>query len=717
MFGTHSKRRTNRRFLLTLAALLIAPRASLSASDPARPNIVFILADDLGWADTTLYGHTKLYRTPNLERLAQRGMTFTRAYSASPLCSPTRSAILTGLSPARTGITTPNCHTPEVVLQAAEGTKAPPDQKSIAPKPATRLKTEYRTLAEALKEAGYATGHFGKWHLGREPYSPLQQGFDVDVPHWPGPGPAGSYVAPWRFPDFDPDTPEQHIEDRMAKEAVTFIEKHAAGPFYLNYWMFSVHAPFDAKQALVEKHRARVNPSDAQRSPTYAAMVESMDDAVGTLLDTLDRLDIATNTIIVFTSDNGGNMYNEVDGTTPTSNRPLRGGKATLFEGGTRVPCVIAWPGVTRAGTRSEALIQSEDYYPTLLAGLGLQPAADQRFDGLSILPALRGGRQDREAVFQYFPHDPGVPDWLPPAVSVHRGDWKLIRIFHGGDAGAHRHLLFNLRDDLGETNNLAAAQPERVRELDARIEQFLAETTAVVPVPNPAFDPTKYRPELEGRQQPKPSKKRAVPKPAAAGEPAEKPNVLFIAIDDLNDWVGCLGGHPQARTPHIDRLAARGTLFANAHCQAPLCNPSQQPAHRPAAIDHRPLRAGAGHPRRRHDARRRDAAAALRRTGVRHGHVRQDPSRRLHPAAPAPGRIRDLGPRAGHAAAGSEIRRDAQPDARGGLGRVPRGRPRAGGLADRGRRHRAPAGAAGRPALLPRLRVPAAACPLLRVA
>ena len=335
---------------------------------------MFILADDLGWADTTLYGHTRYYQTPNIERLAQRGIRFTRAYSASPLCSPTRSAIMTGLSPARTGITTPNCHLAPVVLAATAGKSAQPNQKAIQPTPPTRLKLEYRTLAESLKDAGYSTGHFGKWHLGSEPYSPLQQGFDVDVPHHPGPGPAGSFVAPWKFADFRERTPGEHIEDRMALEAVAWMEKNRDRPFYLNYWMFSVHAPFDAKSTLIEKHRARANPADPQRSPTYAAMIESMDDAIGTLLAAIDRLGIADNTIIIFTSDNGGNMYNEVDGTTPTSNAPLRGGKATMFEGGTRVPCVIVWPGITAAGTLSDEIIQSEDYYPTLLDGLGLEP-------------------------------------------------------------------------------------------------------------------------------------------------------------------------------------------------------------------------------------------------------------------------------------------------------------------------------------------------------
>ncbi len=496
------------------------------------PNVLFILADDLGWSDTTLFGTTRFYQTPNVERLAKRGMTFTRAYSASPLCSPTRSAIITGLSPARTGITAPNCHLPQVVLEATVANTAAPNQKSIQPGVVTRLKPEYRTLAESLKAAGYATGHFGKWHLGPEPYSPLQQGFDVDVPHYSGPGPAGSYVAPWKFKDFDadPGEPNQHIEDRMAKEAVAFMEQHKEGPFYLNYWMFSVHAPFDAKKTLIEKHRARVNPADPQRSPTYAAMIESMDDAIGTLLDTLDRLKIADHTIIIFTSDNGGNMYDKVDDTTPTSNAPLRGGKATLFEGGTRVPCVIAWPGLTTAGSRSDAIIQSEDYYPTLLAGLGLQPAPDQYFDGINILPALKGGDLARDAVFQYFPHNPAVPDWLPPAVSVHQGDWKLIRIFYGGDNGAHRWKLFNVRDDPGEQRDLVSQEPARVKQMDDLIDRFLTTTKAVQPKPNPAFDPTQYHPEDEGKQRvTTPAKKKGPAKPkgsATANPPPDDPKL-----------------------------------------------------------------------------------------------------------------------------------------------------------------------------------------------
>ncbi|MGB6220257.1 sulfatase [Haloferula sp.] len=510
---------TRLRSIFIAAALSFWP-ALLAADDTKPPNIVFILADDLGWSDTSLYGHTKLYQTPNIDRLAKRGMTFSRAYSDSPLCSPTRSAILTGLSPARTGLTTPNCHLPAVTLKASPGKKAPAGSKAIAPTPVSRLNTTYATLPKTLKAAGYATGHFGKWHLGTKPYSPREHGFDVDIPNWPGPGPAGSFVAPWKYPNFDPDpdVPNQHIEDRMAKEAVAFMEANRDKPFFLNYWMFSVHAPFDAKKDLIEKYRKLVDPEDPQRSPTYAAMIESMDDAVGTLLDAIDRLGIADNTIVIFFSDNGGNMYNEVDGTTPTSNAPLRGGKANVFEGGVRVPCIVAWPGLVTPESRSDAIIQGCDFYPTLIDALDLEAPKNQPFDGISIVPALKGGALDREAIFSYFPHNPPIPEWLPPSITVWRGDWKLIRLFHEGEDGGHRWKLYNLKEDLSEKNDRSKQEPERVKELDLLIERFLADTKAVTPIPNPDFKLSAYHPEREGVGKLKPTSR---PKPGAKKKPA----------------------------------------------------------------------------------------------------------------------------------------------------------------------------------------------------
>ncbi len=575
-------------YFLTLFAFS-AMTSAFANDKPARPNIVFILADDLGWADTTLYGHTSFYKTPHIEALAKRGMTFDHAYTASPLCSPTRSSILTGMNPARTGLTTPNCHLPQVILKASTGEKGPPNKKSIGPNSVSRLDTKHFTLAEAMKEAGYATGHFDKWHLGKEPYSPLEHGFDVDVPHWAGPGPAGSFVAPWKFPDFDADTPNQHIEDRMAKEAVAFIEQHKDEPFFLNYWMFSVHAPFDAKPDLIEKYRKSVDPKDPQRSPTYAAMVESMDDAVGTLMNTLDRLKIADNTIVIFFSDNGGNMYNTVDDTTPTSNAPLRGGKASMFEGGVRVPLIVSWPGIVTPASRNASHIHSDDFYPTLLDMLNLKAQPDQIFDGVSFLPALKGNAHERGPSFTYFPHDPPVPDWIPPSVSVHEGDWKLIRIFHGGENGAHRWKLFNLAEDIGEAKNLADTEPERLKQLDTLIEDFLDNTKAARPVPNPSFKPALYIPGEEGLGKirtpsaaTKPAPKATAPK-ANAASPKQKatttkqPNVIVIFTDDHGySDLSCQGVYDDVKTPHIDALATGGVRMTDGYSTAPQCVPSR---------------------------------------------------------------------------------------------------------------------------------------------
>ena len=472
------------------AAALVLPRWLASAASPARrPNILFILADDLGWHDTSLYG-SAFYETPNVDRLAARGMMFTQAYAANPLCSPTRASIQTGLWPARIGITTPVCHLPEERLEETVRAKAPPSQKVLVCDSATRLKLDYYTLAEALHDAGYRTGHFGKWHLGPEPYDPLHQGYDVDVPHWPGPGPAGSYIAPWKFPaklNFT-GQPGEHIEDRMAQEAAKFIRANKDRPFFMTYWCFSVHGPWDAKKALIEKYRAKADPKRLQRCPVYGAMVQSMDDAVGRLLDTLDELGLAGNTIILFFSDNGGVHFRQIDGAPVTSNAPLRGGKATIYEGGTREPCIVVWPGRVKPGVKSEAIIQSVDFYPTVLEMLGLRPKEGQKFDGISLVPALRQtGALDREAIFCYFPHATPATGAIP-SVYVRKGDWKLIRFFHDGPNFAHRYELYNLKDDLGETDNLADKMSEKVQELDVLLDRFLSDSHAVLPKPNPAY-------------------------------------------------------------------------------------------------------------------------------------------------------------------------------------------------------------------------------------
>ncbi len=482
--------------VLILVCLLIG-RAP--GDDPRRlPNIVFILADDLGIHDTSLYG-SKVYRTPHIDRLAERGMRFTNAYAASPLCSPTRASIVTGLAPARIGITYPLCHIAEERLTASRAAETPADRPAIPSQTATRLSTDYFTLAEALRDAGYVTGHFGKWHLGAEPYSPLEHGFAIDLPHTSACEPETGYLAPWKFLEKQGfvGKPGEHLDDRMAAEAVRFLQENRDRPFFLNYWAFSVHSPFEAKPEYVEKYRGRLDPREPQHSPTYAAMVQSLDENVGRLIAAIDELHLADRTIIIFFSDNGGNLYEQADGTTPTSNLPLRDGKGTVYEGGIREPLVVIWPGHATPGSQTDALFCSTDFYPTLLEMVGVKPKSGQPFDGVSQVPVLRGAAAVRDEVCCFFPHY-FPPAKSRPATSVRAGDWKLIRFHFDNPDQTDRLELYNLRTDVGESRNLAAEFPEKVKTLNARIDAYLRETGALAPKPNPA-----YRPVSASKDQP----------------------------------------------------------------------------------------------------------------------------------------------------------------------------------------------------------------------
>jgi len=301
----------------------------------------------------------------------------------------------------------------------------------------------------------------------------------------------------------------------------------------MNYWQFSVHAPFGAKPELIDRYRKKINrrtgtparfeetygderarvpvlQSSQQQSPTYAAMVHSLDDAVGSLLDALDAEGIAEETVIVFYSDNGGNIHcglEETDAsgekyiTAITSNHPLRGGKGGIHEGGVRVPAVVVWPGVTEPGSRSDTRIQSTDLYPTILRMLNVEQPKDHVIDGVDFAKALRGEEMDRGPMFTLVPGHGNTPQWLPPSMSVHHEDWKMIRTFHYGEDGKHEYRLYNLRDDIGENNNLAADHPEKVKELDKLIEDYIVAVKVVVPLPNPNFDPSKFDPSTIGVQ------------------------------------------------------------------------------------------------------------------------------------------------------------------------------------------------------------------------
>ena len=498
-------------------ALLLAPLAALAAD---KPNVIFILADDLGAHDLGCFGST-FYETPNIDRLAKRGTRFTQAYAASPLCSPTRSSILVGQYPARTGITAPVCHLPAVLLEKSLGKNENGKVRVLVADSITRLKPEYFTLAEALKEAGYATAHFGKWHLGHnlkpeDHYEPQDQGFDSDFPHVPNAaGPGGGYLAPWKFIK-DPTITDEvgvNIEDRMSKEAAKYIAAHKAKPFYLNYWAYSVHSPWNARADYIEYFKSKADPKNPQHNALYAAMVKSLDDGVGRILQAVDDAGIADNTIIVFYSDNGGFAYppkkTDPEGYAEipaTSNLPLRSGKASLYEGGTREPFIFAWPGKAKAGATSDILFQTVDFYPTLLSFVGLKPHDGIKLDGLDQSKALLGGESHRDRVFCHFPHGnatrDSVMDGFYAGTYVRKGDWKLLRFYARNDDGSDDLELYDLKNDLGERRNLAKEKPELVKELNGLITDFLKDTEAVIPKLNPNF----------GKAAPKaPAKKKAV--------------------------------------------------------------------------------------------------------------------------------------------------------------------------------------------------------------
>ena len=506
--------------LITCAAgLSIWPsQFAQSADRRSVPNVVLILADDLGWRDVGCFGST-FHETPNIDRLATRGMKFTQAYAASPLCSPTRASILAGQYPARIGITAPACHLPQVQLEKRLSAAKQPNFKVLNADSLTRLKPDYFTLAEALHEAGYATAHFGKWHLGYnlpqnkdDRYEPKDRGFDFDFPHTPSvPGPGGGYLAPWKFIK-DPAVsgrPGEHIEDRMSAEAAKFIHAHKDQPFYVNYWAYSVHSPWNARHDYIEHFKPKADEKNPQHNPLYAAMVRSLDDGVGRLLAAVDEAGIADRTIIIFFSDNGGWAFppkttdpEGFEDMPATSNWPLRSGKASLYEGGTREPCIVVWPGQVKPGATSDALLSSVDWYPTLLAMCGLKPRAGIQLDGVDQTPALLGRGAVRDRVFCHFPHGSvnqakSIPGFLP-GTWVRKGNWKLIRFFADNDDGSDRFELYNLQDDVGESKNVAADHPEMVRELNDLITGFLRDTEAVIPLRNPAYDPNTAKPAAQ---------------------------------------------------------------------------------------------------------------------------------------------------------------------------------------------------------------------------
>lgn len=498
-------RAASRALAAAALALLAFAASSARAESPARrPNVVLVLADDLGWRDSGVYG-SRYHSTPNLDQLAREGVRFTNAYAANPLCSPTRAALLTGLDPARLRFTSPLGHLEEVVLDPIVPERGPADRSVVEAQSRTRLPLDYHTLAEALRDAGYATAHFGKWHLGNGPYLPEHQGFAHVSPGGNRPF-LSNYFSPYHLEGFEDGPSGEHIDDRLASEALTFLSEHRDEPVFLNLWFFSVHIPLQTRIELKRKYALRRNLADPQQNPEMAGMIETMDTALGTLLRGIEKLGLQEKTIVIFLSDNGG-MTGKVSasGPLPTSNAPLRGGKGSLFEGGLRVPLIVRWPGRVAQGVVRDQLVTSTDIYPTILELAGVARPPGQTLDGISIVPALQGKPFPRNTVFTHFPHympnGPIPNDQNPPGTSVRKGSWKLIRFYDGGTSTgqAHRLELYDLETDPGEGRNVAATHPQRVSELNGLIDQYLLSTSALVPVPNPA-----YRSPSPGRRTPR---------------------------------------------------------------------------------------------------------------------------------------------------------------------------------------------------------------------
>ena len=467
--------------------LLLIGLLAVAAPVHAKPNIIFILADDLGWADLGCTGST-FYETPNLDRLAKEGMRFTDAYAAAPVCSPTRASILTGKYPARLGIT-----------DWLPGRKDQPSQKLNRPQLPACLALEETTFAEALKADGYTSAFLGKWHLGDSPaHWPEHQGFDINLAGC-GKGTPPSYFTPYQLPNL-PDGPAgEYLTDRLTEEALHIIEQNRNTPFLVYLAHYSVHTPLQAKPDLIEKYQAKASkrPStddpefraegdrvvrQIQNKPLYAAMIENLDVNVGRLMDRLAALGLDQKTILIFTSDNGGLSIAEGS---PTSNEPLRAGKGWTYEGGVRVPLLIKWPGVTQPDSLCRKPISSPDFFPTILQMAGLPLLPQQTIDGKSLVPELQGADSPERPIFWHYPHYSNQGG--KPHGALRLGDFKLIEWYED-----QRLELYNLQNDLGEKNDLATEKPEITAALLAQLHDWREKVKALMPQPNPVYNPTK---------------------------------------------------------------------------------------------------------------------------------------------------------------------------------------------------------------------------------
>jgi len=474
--------------LVTLACLALLPGTSAGENST---NLVFFLVDDLGWADVGCFGST-FHETPHIDALAESGMQFTHAYAAASICSPTRASILTGRHPVRVDIT-----------DWIPGRSAPRNRRFLHVDDRDSLALEEVTLAEALKDHGYATFFAGKWHLGSEGYWPEDQGFDINIGGHHRGSPPGGYYAPWKNPALEAKEDGEYLTERLTAESIAFLENRDADrPFLLYLSYYNVHTPIQPYEKRIGHYRGKANelftepvsPIEErdgtvsrarQDNPEFASMVAAVDDSVGEILAALDRLELAENTVVVFFSDNGGlctlPAARRAEGG-PTCNLPLRAGKGWLYEGGIREPCIVRAPGVTEPGTVCDTPIISTDFFPTFLDLAGLPAMPDLHADGISLKPILAGEPPGApRALHWHYPHYHGS-GWTPGG-AIRHGDWKLIEFWETDEVE-----LYDLGADPGERRNLSGTEPETVARLREQLASWREEIGATMPAPNPGY-------------------------------------------------------------------------------------------------------------------------------------------------------------------------------------------------------------------------------------
>ena len=488
-----------RPIVFCIVQLCVVCTAFAATTDARRPNVVVFMIDDLGWTDAGCYG-SDLYETPYIDRLAAGGMRFTDAYAACTVCSPTRAAMMTGMYPARLNVT-------DWINGMWEHlTPQRQSQHPLMPPLWTQyLERRYTTLPEALQTAGYKTAHVGKWHLTPrsddrsvlEPYYPRNQGFHINVAgnQWGAPG---SYYWPYRrarqqndvaarvvnFP-IAGETKDKYLTDMLTDEAVEIIERWRDEPFFLYFAHYAVHTPIQGRRDLKDKYVEKITPGHRHRNAEYAAMVESVDHSVGRVLETLTSLDILDNTVVVYTSDNGG-LVRIRNG--PTDNSPLRAGKGSPYEGGVRIPTIVSWPGVVPAASVSGEPIITCDFYPTILDITGVQgdAAHNADVDGLSLVPILKRPTSslDREAIYWHYPHYHAGGS--TPYSAVRAGPWRLVEFYED------QHVeLYNLAQEIGEKTDLAQEHADKSLELTAVLHDWRDRVAAQPPRANPIYKRT----------------------------------------------------------------------------------------------------------------------------------------------------------------------------------------------------------------------------------